>query len=177
MFHNWFFLCLNNVFLAKELSLFVDTRSEGNIIILQRNMEKDKEMNASIAMKQYRQNHVQGGVDTASPHRLVQMLMEGALEKILAAKGFMTSKSIAEKGEQISWAISIIDSLRSCLNVQEGGEFAQNLSALYDYMEQRLLDANINNDPAMLDEVGQLLIQVKSGWDAIPQEHHFTHSE
>ena len=140
-------------------------------------MEKDKDMNASVAMKQYRHNHVQGSVETASPHRLVQMLMEGALEKILAAKGFMASKNIAAKGEQISWAISIVDSLRSCLNVQEGGEFAQNLSSLYDYMEQRLLEANIKSDPSMLDEVAQLLIQVKSGWDAIPQEHHFTHSE
>jgi len=140
-------------------------------------MEKDTDMNANAAMQQYRHNHVQGGVETASPHRLVQMLMEGALEKILAAKGFMRANEIAKKGEHISWAISIIDSLRSCLNVKVGGEMAQNLSALYDYMEQRLLEANIKNDPKMLDEVGQLLLQIKSGWDAIPQEHHHTSSE
>jgi len=140
-------------------------------------MEKDTDMNASVAMKQYRQNHVQGGVETASPHRLVQMLMEGALEKILAAKGFMAAKNIAAKGENISWAISIVDSLRSCLNVEVGGEFAQNLASLYDYMEQQLLQANIKNDPALLDEVGKLMIQIKSGWDAIPQEHHHTSSE
>jgi len=140
-------------------------------------MEKDTDMNASVAMKQYRQNHVQGGVDAASPHRLVQMLMEGALEKILAAKGFMAANNIAAKGENISWAISIIDSLRSCLNVELGGDFAQNLLSLYNYMEQQLLQANIKNDPKILDEVGQLMIQIKSGWDAIPQEHHFTSSE
>lgn len=135
-------------------------------------MEKDKDMNANVAMQQYRQNHVQGGIDGASPHRLVQMLMEGALEKILAAKGFMANKDIAKKGEQISWAISIIDSLRSCLNVEVGGDFARNLLDLYNYMEQRLLAANIDNDPTILDEVGQLMLQVKSGWDAIPQQHH-----
>ena len=140
-------------------------------------MEKDTDMNASVAMKQYRQNHVQGGVDAASPHRLVQMLMEGALEKILAAKGFMAANNIAAKGENISWAISIIDSLRSCLNVELGGDFAQNLLSLYNYMEQQLLQANIKNDPKTLDEVAQLMIQIKSGWDAIPQEHHFTSSE
>ncbi|MBL1320576.1 MAG: flagellar export chaperone FliS [Methylophaga sp.] len=134
-------------------------------------------MNANIAMQQYRQNHVQGGVEGASPHRLVQMLMEGALEKILAAKGFMGNKDIAKKGEQISWAISIIDSLRSCLNVEVGGDFARNLSNLYDYMEQRLLEANIKNDPALLDEVGKLMLQIKSGWDAIPNEFHNTTSE
>lgn len=140
-------------------------------------MKKDKDMNANVAMQQYRQNHVQGGVDGASPHRLVQMLMEGALEKILAAKGFMANKDIAKKGEQISWAISIIDSLRSCLNVEVGGEFARNLYRLYDYMEQRLLEANINNDSTLLDEVGQLMLQIKSGWDAIPQELHNTTME
>jgi len=137
-------------------------------------MTKDTDMNASVAMKEYRQNHVQGGVESASPHRLVQMLMEGALEKTIAAKRFMIVKDQAAKGEQISWAISIVDSLRSCLNIEKGGELSQNLADLYDYMEHRLLEANIKNDPKMLDEVGQLIIQIKSGWDAIPQEHHFT---
>ncbi len=129
-------------------------------------------MNTNVAMQQYRQNHIQGGIEAASPHRLVQMLMEGALEKILAAKGFMAQQEVAKKGEQISWAISIIDSLRSCLNVDVGGDFAQNLFDLYNYMERRLLEANIANDSSMLDEVGQLIIEIKSGWDAIPAEYH-----
>jgi flagellar secretion chaperone FliS len=135
-------------------------------------MKKESDMNASVAMQQYRQNHIQGGVETASPHRLVQMLMEGALEKILTAKMYMENKDIAKKGETISWAISIIDGLRSCLNMQDGGDIAQELFALYNYMEARLLEANIKNDQAMLDEVGLLLNQVKSGWDNIPSEFH-----
>jgi flagellar protein FliS len=139
-------------------------------------MKKDKNMNASIAMKQYRRNYIQGGAETASPHRLVQMLMEGALDKLLAARRFMITKDIAKKGENISWSISIIDSLRSCLNVDVGGEFAHNLYALYDYMERKLLEANIKNDPKLIDEVAKLMIQVKSGWDDIPQEHHHTTS-
>jgi len=135
-------------------------------------MKKDSDMNASVAMQQYRQNHIQGGVETASPHRLVQMLMEGALEKILTAKMYMENKDIAKKGETISWAISIIDGLRSCLNTQDGGDIAQELFALYNYMEARLLEANIKNDQTMLDEVGLLLNQIKSGWDNIPAEFH-----
>jgi len=137
-------------------------------------MKKENDMNANVAMQQYRQNHIQGGVETASPHRLVQMLMEGALEKVLAAKTYMENKDIAKKGETISWAISIIDGLRSCLNEDAGGEVAQELFVLYNYMEQRLLEANIKNDQAMLDEVGLLLNQVKSGWDNIPSEFHNT---
>ncbi len=134
-------------------------------------------MNANIAMKEYRHNSLHGGVAGASPHRLVTMLMEGALEKILTAKGFMAAGNIAKKGEQISWAISIIDGLRSCLDIEVGGEFAQNLSSLYDYMERRLLQANLENSSEILDEVGQLLIEIKLGWDAIPEEHHFTTAE
>lgn len=129
-------------------------------------------MNASLAMQQYRQNHVQGGVESASPHRLVQMLMEGAVEKILAAKGFMVNNNISQKGEQISWAISIIDGLRGSLNEAEGGEVAANLRSLYDYMERRLIKANLDNDPEILDEVGVLMNEIKSGWDQIPQEYH-----
>jgi flagellar secretion chaperone FliS len=135
-------------------------------------MKKDNVMNTNVAMQQYRQNHIQGGVETASPHRLVQMLMEGALEKILAAKTYMANKEVAKKGETISWAISIIDGLRSCLNGDTGGQVAQELFALYNYMEARLLEANIKNDQKMLDEVAQLLIQVKTGWDNIPSEFH-----
>ena len=134
-------------------------------------------MNANVAMQQYKQNYIQGGAETASPHRLVQMLMEGALDKLLAARRFMITKDIAKKGENISWTISIIDSLRSCLNMEVGGEFAQNLFTLYGYMEQKLLEANIKNDPKLIDEVAQLMIQIKSGWDAIPQEHHNTTSK
>lgn len=137
-------------------------------------MDKDKDMNAhaNLAMKQYRQNHVEGSIETATPHRLVQMLMEGVQEKLIAAKGFMASNNIAKKGEHISWAISIIDSLRACLNDELGGEVAQNLRRLYDYMEARLLEANIKNDPAVIDEVGQLMAQIKMGWDSIPSEFH-----
>jgi len=135
-------------------------------------MEKDKNMHANLAMQQYRQNHIHGSVETASPHRLVQMLMEGVQEKLLAAKGFMAKNDIAKKGEHISWAISIIDSLRACLDFEQGGEIAANLGNLYDYMERRLLEANLKNDPAMIDEVGMLMAQIKSGWDAIPAEFH-----
>lgn len=129
-------------------------------------------MNASLAMQQYRQNHVQGGVESASPHRLVQLLMEGVVEKILTAKGFMVNNRIPEKGEQISWAISIIDGLRASLDDEKGGEVAQNLRRLYDYMERRLVEANLKNDTEILDEVGVLMNEIKSGWDAIPQEYH-----
>ncbi len=120
------------------------------------------------AVQQYKQIGVASGVEQASPHRLIQMLMQGAIEKIAIAKGFMERNEIAQKGSHISWAISIIDGLRASLDKNTGGEIADNLDDLYDYMIRRLMRANVENNPDLLDEVISLLYSIKAAWDAIP---------
>jgi len=127
--------------------------------------------NVRGAVNQYRKVGVQGGVAGATPHRLIQMLLEGALEKIAFAKGFMERGDIPEKGRHIGWAISIVDGLRASLDMEAGGEISANLSALYDYMNRRLVEANLKNDPALLDEVAGLLGEIKGAWDAVPEEY------
>ncbi len=119
---------------------------------------------------QYKKVDTQSGIENANPHRLIQMLMEGALEKIAVAKGHIGRGNIAEKGRYISWAISIIGGLQTSLNKYNGGEVAENLDALYDYMTTRLFEANINNDTSILDEVSKLMKEVKTGWDGIEAE-------
>ncbi len=126
-------------------------------------------MNAVFAMKQYQQVSVHSGIMDASPHRLVQMLMEGMLEKVALAKGNMANNNIASKGENISKAIAIVGGLHGSLNKDEGGEIAENLNNLYDYMANRLVIANLHNDEAILDEVASLMVEVKIGWDGIPE--------
>lgn len=106
----------------------------------------------------------------ASPHRLIQMLMEGALDKIAFAKGQIERNDFAEKGRNITWAVSIIQGLSASLDVESGGEIAANLEGLYDYMVRRLLEANKENDVEILEEVSSLLKEVKSAWDAMPGE-------
>lgn len=122
------------------------------------------------AVQQYNKVGVVSSVESASPHRLIQMLMAGALEKIAIAKGFMERKDIAQKGSHISWAISIIEGLRASLNLDQGGEIAQNLDDLYDYMTRRLARANVENNTDLLDEVASLLRTIKGAWDEIPDE-------
>lgn len=122
------------------------------------------------ALKQYRTVGTQAGIESADPHRLVQMLMEGALEKISTAKGHMQRGAVAEKGAHISWAIAIIDGLRAALDREQGGDIASNLEDLYDYMGRRLLEANVQNRADMLDEVSGLMLEVKGAWDVIPEE-------
>jgi len=126
--------------------------------------------NIQTVLNEYKQVGVQNNISDASPHRLVQMLMEGALDRISTAKGHMQRDRFAEKGRFISSAISIVDGLRSSLDFEKGGDIAQNLDALYDYMNRRLLEANVNNNAEYLDEVHGLMTEIKMGWDAISGE-------
>ena len=125
---------------------------------------------ARNALQQYGKVGTQSDLAYASPHRLIQMLIDGALDKLAVAKGHMERGEIASKGNYISWAISIIEGLRVSLDSDQGGEIATNLEALYDYMERRLVEANAKNDVGMIDEVVGLLRTVKEAWDAIPKE-------
>jgi flagellar protein FliS len=126
-------------------------------------------MNAMAALKQYQTVNTQAQAVDASPHRLIQMLMEGGLTRIAQARGAMERQQTAMKGELIGKAIGIIGGLREGLNLERGGEVAANLDRLYEYMANRLLEANVQNDMAPLDEVAGLLRNVKSGWDVIGQ--------
>jgi flagellar protein FliS len=124
------------------------------------------------ALEGYGRGAVESEVNFASPHRIIQMLMEGALSKIATAKGCIARNDIAEKSRQITWGMNIIQGLRTSLDAQKGGEVAANLDALYEYMGRRLLEANVSNDVAILDEVSSLLMEVKAGWDNIPADYH-----
>jgi len=123
--------------------------------------------NAHAALKQYQKVNIHTMIEGASPHRLIQMLMEGALEKMYIARTLMEAGEIGPKAENITWAISIIDGLRISLDKDLGGEIAQNLEDLYDYMVRRLIEANLKNEPDMVVEVIDLMKQIKEAWDAI----------
>ncbi len=108
------------------------------------------------------------GVVAASPHKLIVMLFDGAMVALSAALHSMRSGDIGEKGKSISKAIMIIDSgLRAALDKKAGGEIAEGLDALYEYMSSRLLTANMTNDPAILEEVQRLLTELRDAWNAI----------
>lgn len=135
--------------------------------------DKDKRkqiMQNSAAMNQYKQVGTKVAVDVADPHHLIQMLLDGALEKINSAKYNMVQNNIARKGEDVSKAISIIDGLITSLDMEKGGEIAENLLSLYDYMQRKLVEANLSNTMEQLDEVAALLNEIKEGWAAIPQD-------
>ena len=127
-------------------------------------------MNASArqALQQYARVGTHSGVEAASPHRLIQMLMDGGLARLAAAAAHMRAGDVAEKGTCIGLAISIIGGLQSSLDAIRGGEVAANLDRIYDYMVRTLVAAHFENDVAKVEQVHRLLTEVKAGWDGLP---------
>jgi flagellar protein FliS len=108
------------------------------------------------------------GVVAASPHKLIVMLFDGALVALATALQHMKDGNIPGKGQSISKAIMIIDSgLRASLDHSAGGEIAQNLDSLYEYMSTQLIKANLENDGGIIEEVQRLLHDLKGAWEAI----------
>ena len=122
------------------------------------------------ALNRYQLAGVQAGIGSASPHRLVTLLLEGALNRVVAARGAMEAGETARKGDLISRAIAVVEGLKVSLDRERGGEIAANLGALYEYVQNRLLLANASNDPELLAEVARLLKEIASGWSAIAPE-------
>jgi flagellar protein FliS len=118
----------------------------------------------------YSQVGSEAAVTDADPHHLIKLLLDGALSRIAAAKGHMQRGEVGPKGECIGKAIAIVDGLRAALDHAKGGEIARNLGDLYDYMEHGLLEANLRNDLARLDEVARLLGEIRDAWAAIGQQ-------
>lgn len=118
------------------------------------------------ALGQYRANNAYGAA-SGDRLQLVMRLLDGALDRIAAARGHMERREIAAKGEAIGKAIGIVDGLRTSLDKDRGGDIARNLDMLYDYMMRRLVEANLRDDPRRLDEVAGLLDEIRTGWDAV----------
>lgn len=118
-------------------------------------------------VNQYANVHNESGLADASPHLLIQMLMDGFLARVNTAKGAMARSDMELKSVYISRAMAIVGGLNEAVDLEKGGEIAVNLRQLYDYIGNRLLQASCENDEGMLDEVASLMREIKEGWDAI----------
>lgn len=120
------------------------------------------------ALQTYARLSLETGVEGATPERLIVMLYEGAIQTLTLARAEMSAGNAPGKGRYISKAIGIIEEgLRGALDEKAGGEIAGNLSSLYEYMSHQLMVANLRNDTAILDEVVQLLRDLKTAWETL----------
>ena len=120
------------------------------------------------AIESYGQVKVSTGVSKASSVELIQMLFDGLIESMSAAKGHIQHNNIAEKSKAITRASRIVLGLQGALDFEKGGELATNLNELYNYITRRLLYVNARNDLAALDEIHGLMTEIRSAWESVP---------
>jgi flagellar secretion chaperone FliS len=122
-----------------------------------------------LSIQQYRQASV-SNIDDADPHTLISIVLQHILGNIAATKGAIERKDVESKAKSLNKALALIGELQGSLDVEQGGEMAQNLAALYDYSIRTLTEANLQNSQEKLDEVAKIFINIKEGWDGIPSE-------
>lgn len=122
------------------------------------------------ALHQYQAVKTQTSVVDVDRHKLIQLLLDGGLERINMAKARINAKDFQGKNRFINKSIEIVGGLKGFLDMEQGGEIAQNLESLYSYIEMRLFQANVKNDIEALDEVAGHLRKIKEGWDGIREE-------
>lgn len=122
----------------------------------------------SYGIKAYKAVGVKDDLAVADPYRVIQLLMQGALENIAKAKGSIERKDYAIKSATISKAMAIISSLQRSLDMEAGGEVSDNLWSLYDFMVNHLMLANRENSLEKLNDVLDIMLTIKSAWDQIP---------
>jgi len=112
------------------------------------------------------------GAESASPHTLIQMLFDTYLVRVDQAVTAIENNDLNAKGIAISKALAIVGGLEEGLDLEKGGELAENLQSLYQYVRHRLLVATDKNDVEALKEARDLIFQIKDAWDQIPEEFH-----
>lgn len=120
------------------------------------------------ALADYTEGNVTSRALVANKVELIQMLFDGLIDAICAARGHMQRKAIEPKCQAIGRASRIVIGLKSALDTERGGELARNLSELYDYVLRRLMHANVHNDLEALQEVQGLMGEIQQAWRAVP---------
>ena len=116
----------------------------------------------------YHRVHVETGVQVGDPHKLIEMLLQGAIDAIHKARGALERQDLRVKGEQISKAVRIVEEgLRAALDPVAGGQIATELDQLYGYVVRKLTLSNIRNDDQGLMECVQLLTPIQDAWAGI----------
>jgi flagellar protein FliS len=119
------------------------------------------------ASAMYQQTRAEGRVEGADSHQLVAMLLDAAIERIAQARAHLRHGNVAAKGAVVTKAVAIVGELRASLDHGAGGALARRLDSLYDYVNRRLLFAQLNNDDQALAECIGLIEPVRDGWNGI----------
>jgi flagellar protein FliS len=130
-------------------------------------------MNAIAALAQYGQVKNDAQTMYASPHQLILMLFDGAIEAMSMTIGAIQHKNIELRGKQSTRAITIINGMRDCLDMNSESELSENLYSLYQYMAQELFRAAFKNDAETIQNIQAMLKDIRGSWKKIPLDMHY----
>jgi flagellar secretion chaperone FliS len=116
----------------------------------------------------YQSVAVHGGLAIEDPHQLTLMLMDGALDRLHAARGCIERGEIGNKAQLLHRVVAIIAELRGSLDHRTGGPLAHNLDDLYEYMARQVMRANAEGRASLVEEVISLLGEIRTAWMAVP---------
>lgn len=124
---------------------------------------------SDAAAKQYKRKQI----ESATPGQLVVLLYDGAIDYLNRAELELDAKDpgkIERFHNNLIACQNIITELLVSLDMEKGGEIAQNLFRLYEYMNHRLVQANVKKDPEVLEEVKDLLAMLRGAWHDIAEQ-------
>ncbi len=125
-------------------------------------------MNAQRALSTYGNVKNVTGAATANNVELIMMLFDGLIESLSLARGHIQHGTIEHKSKALQRASRIVLGLQNALDVEKGGDLANNLSDLYTYVVRRLIDINAYNDLQALDEVSSMMVEIRNAWQQVP---------
>lgn len=120
--------------------------------------------------QQYANNFVETSVSEATPHKLVEMLYEGAIRHLKVSKVFIEQKNYEKKVFHLNKALAIINGLKAGVDLEKGGEVADNLYALYDYCYRTTFSASLENNIEKVDEVLEVFVGLSESWKQMPND-------
>jgi len=126
-------------------------------------------MYTNKGIQAYKKDSLKSDLASADPHRVIQLLMQGALERLALSKGFIERKDLEAKSQTLTRVVEIINALRDALDRDANPELVDNLNDLYAYMIDQVQEASVTMDVQKIDLVMGLLLQIKGAWDQISE--------
>lgn len=124
-------------------------------------------MYANKGIQAYKKDSLKSDLASADPHRIIQLLMQGVLERLALSKGYIERRDMEAKSATLTRVVEIINALRDALDRDANPDLVDNLEALYLFMIEQIYEASAQQDTSKLDLVMRLMLEIKGAWDQI----------
>lgn len=115
----------------------------------------------------YKHSQVEARAAAADPHQLVLMLVDGLLDELARIEGHLEAKNLERKGLSIARCMDILGGLDTALDLESSSPVVHQLHQLYGFCGQTLFEVGLKNDPAGVEVVRKIMLDLREGWEAM----------